>query len=51
MEKAGAIGPEFERIVKTGSVAPDLWMKEATGAPVGPEALLDAAAKALPEIE
>jgi hypothetical protein len=51
MEKAGAIGPEFERIVKTGSVAPDLWMKKATGAPVGPEALLDAAAKALPEIE
>jgi hypothetical protein len=51
MENAGAIGPEFERIVKTGSVAPDLWMKKATGAPVGPEALLDAAAKALPEIE
>jgi hypothetical protein len=51
MEKAGAIGPEFERITKIGNVAPDLWMKKATGAPVGPEALLDAAAKALPEIE
>jgi hypothetical protein len=51
MEKAGAIGPEFERITKTGSVAPDLWMKKATGAPVGPEALLEATAKALPEIE
>jgi hypothetical protein len=51
MEKAGAIGPEFERMAKTGSVAPDLWMKKATGAPVGPEALLEAAAKALPEIE
>lgn len=51
MEKAGAIGPEFERITKTGSVAPDLWMKKATGAPVGPEALLEATGKALPEIE
>jgi hypothetical protein len=51
MEKAGAIGPEFERITKTGSVAPDLWMEKATGAPVGPEALLAATAEALPEIE
>ncbi len=51
MEKAGSIGPEFERITKTGSVAPDLWMKKATGAPVGPEALLAAAAEALPEVE
>jgi hypothetical protein len=51
MEKAGAIGPEFERITKTGSVAPDLWMKKATGAPVGPEALLAAAAEALPALE
>jgi len=51
MEKAGAIGPEFERITKTGNVAPDLWMKKATGAPVGPEALLEAAAEALPELE
>ena len=51
MEKAGAIGPEFERMAKTGSVAPDLWMKKATGAPVGPEALLEAAAEALAQIE
>jgi hypothetical protein len=51
MEKAGAIGPEFERVTKIGSVAPDLWMKQATGAPVGPEALLEATAKALPEVE
>jgi hypothetical protein len=51
MEKAGAIGPEFERITKIGSIAPDLWMKKATGAPVGPDALLEAVAKALPEIE
>jgi oligoendopeptidase F len=47
MEKVGAIGPEFERITKIGSVTPDLWMKTATGAPVGAEALLHAAEKAL----
>jgi hypothetical protein len=51
MEKAGSIGPEFERMAKTGNVAPDLWMKKATGAPVGPEALLAATAEALPVIE
>jgi hypothetical protein len=51
MEKAGAIGPEFERITKTGSVAPDLWMKKATGAPVGPEALLAETEKALAGIQ
>lgn len=47
MEKAGAIGPEFERMATYGSVAPDLWMKHAAGSPVGAEALLAAAAKAL----
>ena len=50
MEKAGNIGPEFERMALTGSVVPDLWMKKATGAPVGPEALLTATSKALKEI-
>ena len=33
MEKAGAIGPEFERMATAGNIAPDLWMKKATGAP------------------
>ncbi len=48
MEKAGgAIGPEFERMAKIGNLAPDIWMKQATGAPVGPEALLEATEKAL----
>jgi hypothetical protein len=42
MKKAGAIGSEFERMARMGSVTPDLWMKNATGAPVGPEALLAA---------
>jgi hypothetical protein len=50
MEKAGNIGPEFERMAIAGSVVPDLWMKKATGAPVGPEALLTATSKALKEI-
>ncbi len=51
MDKAGSIGPEFERMATVGSVIPDLWMKKATGAPVGPEALLAATRKALTEIK
>jgi hypothetical protein len=47
MEKAGSIGPEFERMAKVGNVAPDIWMQKATGAPVGAKALLTAAEKAL----
>jgi hypothetical protein len=47
MKKAGAIGPEFERMAKMGDVTPDLWMEHATGKPVGSEALLEAAQRAL----
>ena len=47
MEKAGSIGPEFERMAKVGNVAPDIWMEKATGAPVGAKALLTATEKAL----
>lgn len=47
MEKAGNIGSEIERMAKIGNVAPDLWMKNATGSAVGPEALLVATARAL----
>jgi hypothetical protein len=47
MRKTGAIGPEFERMATVGRVTPDLWMKQATGQPVGPEALLAATEKAL----
>jgi len=50
MEKAGNIGAEFERMATVGSVIPDLWMKKATGAPVGPEALLKATEKALSDV-
>jgi hypothetical protein len=35
---------------KIGMLAPDLWMKQATGAPVGPEALLRATEKALQRV-
>ena len=47
MKKAGSIGPEFERMAKMGRVTPDLWMENATGRPVGPEALLEATQRAL----
>ncbi|HYL12063.1 MAG TPA: hypothetical protein VEV41_03455 [Terriglobales bacterium] len=50
MKKAGSIGPEFERMAKMGDVTPDLWMVNATGKPVGPEALLAAAKKALGQV-
>ena len=51
MEKAGAIGPEFERMATVGNIAPDLWMKKATGAPVGAEALLAATRSALDDLQ
>ena len=51
VKKAGSIGKEVERVARIGSVAPDLWMKIATGKNVGPEAILEAAEKALKEIE
>ena len=50
MEDLGKIGPQFERVAKYGSVAPDLWMKHATGTPVGPEALLAATKRALVQV-
>jgi hypothetical protein len=50
MKKAGAIGPEFERMAKTGHVTPDMWMINATGKPVGAEALLNATQQALQKV-
>jgi hypothetical protein len=49
--KSGDLGAEFERMSLAGNIAPDLWMKNATGKPVGPEALLDATARALDVVE
>jgi len=50
VEKAGAVGPEVERMARQGRISPDLWMQGAVGAPVGSEALLAAAQEALEEV-
>jgi hypothetical protein len=47
MDRAGALGPEFDRMARIGRVTPDLWMALATGEPVGPEALLRATERSL----
>ena len=47
MERAGNVGKEFERMATFGSLPPDLWMINATGKAVGPDALLDATDRAL----
>jgi oligoendopeptidase F len=47
IKKAGTVGQEFERMVAAGSIAPDLWMINATGSPVGADALLEATERAL----
>jgi hypothetical protein len=51
MERAGAVGPDFVRMATVGNVTPDLWMQQATGAPVGAEALLTATEAALRRLE
>ena len=38
---------EFERVAKYGSVTPDLWMKNATGAPLSAKPMFRAAETAL----
>jgi hypothetical protein len=50
IRKAGNIGSEVVRMATFGSVAPDLWMKHATGLPVGAEALIEATREALPVV-
>jgi hypothetical protein len=50
MAKAGDFGAEFERVSRIGAVAPDLWMTLASDAPVGPEAMIAAARKALVDL-
>jgi hypothetical protein len=51
MKKACNIGTEFERMAKMGRVTPDLWMENATGSPVGAEALLNATEAALKQVK
>lgn len=47
IKKVGNIGSEVERMTLIGRIAPDLWMKKATGSFVGPDALIIATEKAL----
>ena len=47
LKAAGAVGPEFERMSKFGAVLPDVWMENASGAPVSAGPLLRATEKAL----
>jgi hypothetical protein len=47
MRKTRSVGGEFQRMVKMGRVSPDLWMENATGRAVGPEALLEETQRAL----
>jgi hypothetical protein len=51
MRRAGDFGGEFERMSSQGRLTPDLWMQRATGAPVGPAALLEATQQALKVLE
>jgi hypothetical protein len=50
VRKSGTVGPEFERMAREGSVVPDVWMKNATGFAVGPEAMLAATDRALKQL-
>ena len=49
IKKTGSVGKEVERMVKAGCIAPDLWMKNATGSPVNADAMLEATELALKE--
>jgi hypothetical protein len=51
VRRTGDLGAEFERMSRQGRLTPDLWMQRATGAPVGPAALLTAAEKALASLQ
>jgi hypothetical protein len=42
-----SLGDEIERMTTQGAVAPDLWMKHASGEPVSARPLVEAAARAL----
>jgi hypothetical protein len=50
LARSGNLGAEFERMTSLGRLTPDLWMQKATGAPVGPAALLEATTRALTQV-
>ncbi len=47
IKSAPSVATEFELMVRAGRIAPDLWMKNATGSPVSADALLQATERAL----
>jgi len=47
LQKSGHLGKEFERMASQGALTPDVWMTNATGAPVSAEPLLRATEAAL----
>jgi hypothetical protein len=49
--RSGDLGAEYERMCLAGNIAPDLWMKNATGSAVGPDALLQATASAIETLD
>ncbi len=51
VRRKGDLGGEFERMTRQGRLTPDLWMERATGAPVGPAALLAATEEALATVK
>ncbi len=46
-KRKGPMGAEFERITRLGNLTPDAWMRQAVGAPLSAQPLLDAAERAL----
>jgi hypothetical protein len=51
VRRTGDLGSEFERMSRQGRLTPDLWMQRASGAPVGPAALLAATERALATVK
>ena len=51
LNKSGDLGGEIERMCKLGNIAPDLWMEQATGSPVGADALLKVTEEALKVVQ
>ncbi len=51
IRKSGQVAAEVERMSMIGNISPDLWMRQATGAPVGAEAMLSAVERALQQLE
>ncbi|HET7752683.1 MAG TPA: hypothetical protein VFK85_02135 [Anaeromyxobacteraceae bacterium] len=47
LDRAGNLGAEIERVTRIGAIAPDVWMKQATGSPVSAGPLLRGAEAAL----